>query len=213
MQDEELFWKITSLRLCGRDMKKGIKIHSGNYRMTGFQAAILLGQLEAFKINAEILNSNGLALDKVISEAPGVAPLYRNKNITRQCSYGFAFLYKKEYFDGIDTIDFHRTLFAEIGCSEYLLYESLANSTTYNPTSKKRHKLGKKYLEAINPSRWKLPVTEDLIRGKAVVIPWWRILNTPPEKAGLLADAITKIYENRKKLRDKLKKVKSINLH
>jgi dTDP-4-amino-4,6-dideoxygalactose transaminase len=44
-QDEKLFCRLMSLRNCGREYFKS-RIHSGNYRMTGFQAAILLAQLE-----------------------------------------------------------------------------------------------------------------------------------------------------------------------
>ncbi|RQW03420.1 DegT/DnrJ/EryC1/StrS family aminotransferase, partial [candidate division KSB1 bacterium] len=115
MQNEDHYWKVVSQRSCGREMKGGIKVHSGNYRMTSFQAAILLGKLAAHRKNADIIDRNGLALDQAIADAPGVKPLFRNTNITRQCSYGFVFLYDSEAFDGLDVKMFRQALSAELG--------------------------------------------------------------------------------------------------
>jgi len=162
MQDEEHYWKVVSQRSCGREFRPGFKEHSGNYRMTSFQAAILRGQLAALKENAPVIDRNGLALDGAIAEAPGVRPLRRNPHINRQCGYAFVFLYDRATFDGLSAAAFRQALSAETGVNFGTTYTPLSHSEVYYPQTKKRHHLSQSYLEAITPSRWPLPVTEDL---------------------------------------------------
>jgi len=196
MQDEELYWKVVSQKGCGREFKPGVKVHSGNYRMTSFQAAVLLGQLAGFRRNAPRIDRNGLALDKAVSEAPGVRPLRRSPRITRQCSYCYAFLYDPEAFDGLDAARFREALSAEVGVPFGTTYTPLNHSEVYYPHTKRRHHLSKSYVRAITPSRWALPVCESLWRDRAVVA-GWHILACPPSRARLLTDAIVKVHERR----------------
>jgi L-glutamine:2-deoxy-scyllo-inosose/3-amino-2,3-dideoxy-scyllo-inosose aminotransferase len=199
MQKEEYYWLIVSQRSCGREFKPGVRLHSGNYRMTSFQAAVLRGQLAAYRENADIINRNGLKLDKAIADAPGVKPLRRNEHITRQCGYSFAFLYDKEKFDGLDRMDFQKALTAELGIEFDETYTPLSHSDLYTPHLKQRHKLSDDYLKAITPSRWEFPVADDLWKNKAVVT-LWQIYGCPQDRAHLLTDAISKIYENRNEI-------------
>lgn len=196
MQDEDLYWKVVSQRNCGREYRPGLQVHSGNYRMTSFQAAVLRGQLSALRKNAPRIDRNGLALDNAIADAPGVRPLRRNKHIRRQCGYAFVFLYDSKAFDGIDGATFRQALTAELGTPFRTTYTPLSHSEVYYPHTKKRHRLNRSYLKAITPSRWKLPVADDLWLNKAVVSPW-DIYACPPGRARLLTDAIVKIHENR----------------
>jgi len=199
MQQEDHYWKVVSQRSCGREMKAGIKVHSGNYRMTSFQAAILLGQLEAHRANAPIIDRNGLALDKAVADATGVKPLRRDKKITRQCSYAFVFLYDSQAFNGLNVKTFRQALSAELGIPFDTTYTPLDHSEVYYPHTKKRHQLSEAYQKAIHPSRWQLPVANDAWANRAVLTPW-RIFGCPPERTQLLTDAIVKIYENRSQL-------------
>ena len=196
MQQEDYYWLVVSQRSCGREYKPGVRMHSGNYRMTSFQAAVLRGQLAAYKENVAIIDRNGLTLDKAIADAPGTRPLRRNKHITRQCGYSYAFLYDKEKFDGLSRIDFQKALSAELGIAFDECYIPLSHSDLYTPHTKKRHQLNATYLKAITPSRWKLPVADDLWQNKAIVT-LWQIYGCPQDRAHLLTDAIAKIYENR----------------
>ncbi|MBC7185847.1 MAG: DegT/DnrJ/EryC1/StrS family aminotransferase [Calditrichaeota bacterium] len=198
-QDETLYWRVVSQRLCGREVGPGVRVHSGNYRMTSLQAAVLRGQLAALRRNAPVLDSHGLALDRAVAEAPGVRPLHRDPRITRMCSYAFAFLYEAEAFDGLDASLFRRALSAELGLNFDTTYAPLNQSEVYFPHSKRRHQLSRSYVRAITPSRWELPVAEGLHRHRAVLTPW-RILACPPSRAHLLTEAIGKIYRHRHEL-------------
>ncbi len=198
-QKASLYWKLRSLRTCGRAVKGTASIHSGNFRVTSFQAGVLLGQLAAMRKNAFVMDRNGRALDRAVAAAPGVAPLRRSKRITRQCSYAYAFLYDKDAFDGLPALKFRKALSAELGVKFGSVYEPLNRSSLYRPHTKKRHQLSKSYLKAINPARWKLPVCQALFDGRAVTSDW-DILACPPNRARYLTDAITKIHEHRKEL-------------
>ena len=195
MQKEDRYWKVVSQKGCGREYN-GFRMHSGNYRMTSFQAAVLLGQLAGFKKRAPIIDRNGLALDRAVAAAPGVRPLRRNPHITRQCSYCYAFLYDPKAFDGLDGAAFRRALSAELGVGFGTTYTPLSHSEVYFPHTKKRHHLSAAYVRAITPSRWKLPAAEALWKDRAVLT-GWQFLACPPERAHRLTDAIVKIYENR----------------
>jgi L-glutamine:2-deoxy-scyllo-inosose/3-amino-2,3-dideoxy-scyllo-inosose aminotransferase len=199
MQKEDDYWKVVSQRSCGREYKKRTRVHSGNYRITSFQAAVLRGSLAAMKVNAPVIDLNGLALDGAVADAPGVRPLRRHKNITRQCGYAFVFLYDTEAYDGLDGGTFRRALSAELGRNFGSTYMPLNHSDVYYPHTKKRHRLSKSYVKAITPSRWYLPEAEALWKDRAIVTDW-SVYGTAPSRAPLLTDAIVKIHENRHEL-------------
>jgi len=199
MKREDDYWKVVSQRSCGREFKPGVKIHSGNYRLTSLQAALLRGQLAALKRNAPIMDRNGLALDRAVEAAPGVRPLRRNKHITRQVGYAFGFLFDPQQWDGVSGATFRTALSAELKWGFGGTYTPLNHSEVYYPHTKRRHQLSKEYVRAITPSRWKLPVAESLWQDRAVTS-GWSIFGTAPVRAHLLTDAIAKLYEHRAEL-------------
>ena len=195
---EDDYWKVVSQRSCGREFK-GVKVHSGNYRLTSLQAALLRGQLVALKRNAPIMDRNGLALDRAVAAAPGVRPLRRNRHITRQTGYGYAFLYEPAQWDGVAGGIFRKALSAELGWGFGSTYTPLNHSEVYYPQTKRRHQLSREYRRAITPARWQLPAAEALWKDRAV-ISGWSIYGTAPARAHQLTDAIVKLYENRDQL-------------
>ena len=197
-QDPDLHDRIVSLRSCGRAVR-GSQVHSGNFRMTAFQAAILRGQLAALKENADVFDRNGRALDAAVDAAPGVRSLTRHPAVTRQCSYGFVFLFDSDAFDGVDAVTFRKALKAELGVGFGTCYEPLNNSDVYYPDQKPRHQLSESYLEEIRPNRWDLPVARDLWANK-IVLTHWPIFGAASTRAGLLTDAIAKIYRHKEEL-------------
>jgi L-glutamine:2-deoxy-scyllo-inosose/3-amino-2,3-dideoxy-scyllo-inosose aminotransferase len=196
-RNRKVWERLTSLRACGREEVRGARMHSGNFRLGGFQAAVLRGQIAALRRNASVMDRNGRALDRAVDAAPGVRALPRDRRITRQCSYMYAFFYDREAFDGLPLGEFRRALSAELGVSFMGTYTPLHHSEVYYPHTKKRHRLSARYVRAITPSRRRLPECERLWRDRAVLAPWRAILGCPPKRARLLTDAIAKIYENR----------------
>lgn len=203
--NEDFYWKIVSQRSCGREFKTGVKVHSGNYRLTSLQAALLRGQLAALKHNAPLFDRNGLALDAAVAAAPGVRPLRRNKHITRQTGYCYAFLYDPAAYDGLPGSVFREALSAETGCRFHSTYAPLSHSDVYYPHTKKRNKISREYLAAITPTRWKLPVADSLWKDRAILC-HWSMYGLAPSRAPLLTDAIAKLYENRAELLNAVRK-------
>jgi L-glutamine:2-deoxy-scyllo-inosose/3-amino-2,3-dideoxy-scyllo-inosose aminotransferase len=200
-QSEELYGKLISQRACGREMKKGCRVHSGNYRMTSLQAGILRGQLEALRKNADIIHQSGLELDKAVEAAPGVNVLRRDRSVTRQCGYAFVFAYDPQRYDGMDCGIFRKALSAELGVEFGSTYEPLNCSPYYFPHTKRRHQIGGGYTDAINPKQWLLPCAEEAYRNRAVAA-GWRLFGCDRRRVHLLTDAIAKIYEHRSELRE-----------
>lgn len=198
-QDEILCWRVVSQRLCGCEVRPGIGVHSGNYRMTCSQAAVLRGQVAALRRNAPALDGHGLALDRAGAAAPGVRQPRRDPRITRMCSYAFAFRYEAEAFDVLGANLFRRALSAELGLSFDTTHAPLSQSELYFPHTKRRHQLSRSYARAITRARWELPVAESLHRQRAALSPW-RILACPPSRDHLLTEGIAKIHTHRHEL-------------
>jgi len=199
INNEDHYWKVVSQRSCGREFRPGLKVHSGNYRMTSLQAAILRGQLAAHVVNCETIDRMGRALDAAVDAAPGARSLRRHPKLTRQCSYGFLFLFEPEEFDGLDVVTFRKALSAELGFEFWNSYTPLHRSEVYYPHTKKRHQLSAEYTSAIDPSRWDLPVADEF-RENRIVLGHWSIFGCGDDGPDLLTQAIAKIHEHRHEL-------------
>ena len=147
------------------------------------------------------MDRSSRALDAAVADAPGVEPMFRSNKLTRECGYCFIFRYNKDAFDGLDVAVFRQALSAELNYGFTSTYEPLPRSRFYYPHTKRRHHLSKRYVSAITPSRWKLPVIESLARDRAVLT-GWAVFACPPNRAHYLTDAIAKIHENRMELID-----------
>ncbi len=202
MNSKDLYGVIESQRCCGRRFPERPKaqMHSGNYRMTSLQAALLRGQLAAMHRNAAVMDRNGQALDRAVAAAPGVLPMRRDPRITRQVGYCYAFRYDSEAYDGVPLVTFRKALAAELSWDFFPAYTPLHHSELYTPHTKRRHQISAAYTRAITPSRWKLPVAHDIWENRAVIT-LWQIYGLAPSRAHFLSDAIAKLHENRAELR------------
>lgn len=88
-------------------------ILSSNYRMTEFQAALLLSQLRRLPRQVEIKHDNGEYLAAELRKIGGVEPLKRDSRITKRGYYFFVIRYHPEEFDGLPKDRFLQALNAE----------------------------------------------------------------------------------------------------
>lgn len=90
---------VQSLVNCGRasvtDQFKR-RVVGSNYRITEFQAALLLGQLERLPALAETRSRNAARLGKALSEIEGIRPLPPQPALTREAIYNYVFQYRPE---------------------------------------------------------------------------------------------------------------------
>ena len=114
--DDKLFETIWSLHNVGR--KTGGQwyehINLGcNYRMTQFQAALLLVQME--RLDKELMqrDENGLYLAELLKEVEGITPLLRTPEATIHSYHLFPFKYDRSKFSGCSKKEFAALLAAE----------------------------------------------------------------------------------------------------
>jgi dTDP-4-amino-4,6-dideoxygalactose transaminase len=121
--NEELANKVWGLTNQGR--KKGGKWYEhyllgANYRMTGFQAAILLAQLERLAAQVELRQTNAAILNRELQANPqlGLVPIGRSSDATSHAYHIYVTRYNPEALDGLSRERFVEALVAEgVPCS------------------------------------------------------------------------------------------------
>jgi L-glutamine:2-deoxy-scyllo-inosose/3-amino-2,3-dideoxy-scyllo-inosose aminotransferase len=205
-EDEHLAARLDSLRNCGRvspllPVERQSPPGSGNFRLTEWQAAVLLAQLERLPEQLERRERAAAVLDDRLAELPGVSPLRRHPAITRQSYYAYGFQFIPEVWEGVSRAAFCRAVGAELGVAALgAPYQPLNDCSLYRPHSKRRHRLGDDYWAAVDPAWYHLPVTERISREEGVLLSH-RFLLLPPSAMEQLIDAIEKVFEHRDELK------------
>lgn len=89
-----------------------------NLRMTEFQGALLLSQMEGVKERAKIRSDNADYLSNMLSEIPGIVPARMYEGCTLNAYHLYMFRYYPEEFSGLPRNKFVKALRAEgIPCS------------------------------------------------------------------------------------------------
>lgn len=209
--NHELAEKMDALRNCGRrpegeeykDVDKGAGVYSdegnfiqsGNYRITEFQAAILIEGLKRLPEQNKTRDENGIYGNTLLTELPGITPMRRDERETNEAYFNFAFRYNKNEFKGLPIEKFREALGAEIGLEVEACYEPLNNCSLYKPLTKPaRHKLSDDYWKMIDPSRFNLPVCEKIFKEESVCIHHKILMGTKGDM-DMLISAIKKIYD------------------
>lgn len=204
--DEALYERLYSLRNCGR-RREGARdenwrpIQSGNYRMTEWQAAVLLCQLGRFEEQMERKEQNARMLDEALGEIPGVEPMKLHPQVTRRNLYGYVLRYDEREFEGFSVGAFRKALSEETGLAFEPPYRPLNTSPLYRPRTKRRHRLSEEYWDRIDPSRYSLPVAEHAYRNEAVRVLHQALLADPGELA-LVPEAVLRLHEHASDLVD-----------
>jgi dTDP-4-amino-4,6-dideoxygalactose transaminase len=119
--DKELSERIWSIHNCGRVPDGAWYEHhvlGGNYRMTQFQAALLLSQMKRLPDQQKRREENALYLTEKLSGIPGIRPLARDPRVTTHAYHLYIFRYDSSAFEGLPRARFIEALSAEgIPCS------------------------------------------------------------------------------------------------
>ncbi len=208
--DSQLYEKLDALRNCGRrpvneqlaDKGTGIYgdegnlIQSGNYRITDFQAALLIESLKRLPEQNQIRDENAKYVNSLLSELPGIQPMRVDKRETMRAYYNFSFRYNKDEFKELDVGKFREALGKELGCPVEPSYEPLNACALYTPHTKPwRYKLNEKYWKEIDPVRFNLPVCHRIYQEESVCFHHSILMGTKADM-DLIAKAIEKIYDN-----------------
>ncbi|MEX2016175.1 MAG: DegT/DnrJ/EryC1/StrS family aminotransferase [Candidatus Hydrogenedentales bacterium] len=201
---KQLFERLYSLRNCGRGYKDDMThaVQSGNYRLTEFQAGILLGGLSRLDKQVKLRDANAQYLNARLADIPGVAPMRRRKQVTQQSYFNFAFRIDQNHFRGVNNHLFCKALNAELNMPDGFEppYQPLNDCALYKPRTKPRHKLNADYWKAIDPKRFKLPVCKDAHEKTGCVVHHAVLMGTKKDM-DQIADAVAKVSANAEALR------------
>jgi len=201
--DDELMDRCYAFHNIGQPANKSsIKgsIIGPKYRMTEFEAAVLLPQFDTLEEQVNLRNKNAAYLTNRLNEIPGIIPQKLCKGVNRGTYYLYGFRYKKEYFSDIPRNTFLKALRAE-GISNTTMYfdrlnkqhfiEHTLNSKAYQKIYSKERL--RRYLEENNCPN------NDQLSEEGVWLWQWFLIGTK-EDMDDIANAIIKIYENKDKL-------------
>jgi len=195
--DEKLADKCWSYHNCGRVRTGAWYEHhvvGSNFRMTGWQAAILLAQMERLDEQTEIRNRNGLYLSEKLSEIEGIRPARRDERVTKHAYHLYVFMYDASGFGNEPRSRFLQALSAEgIPCSPG--YNPLYKHDLFKAPIQKCPLSCGYYKGEVDYSKVFCPVTEKACDEEAV---WFgqNMLLGDQEDMDDIVKAIKKIKEN-----------------
>lgn len=187
--DDALASTVWSLRNVGRP-KDGPwyqhSIYGWNYRITEWQAAVLLAQLERAPKLMEKREASARYLDKLLRQVDGVEPLPNDPRVSRHAYHLYVFRYDPAEFNNLS-----KELFVEA-----LRAEGIPCNAGYRPL------YSYSFLPRSNP----LPNTEKAAYSEAVWIPQ-PVLLAEKEDLEDIIKAIEKIKKHSSKIKERYKTI------
>lgn len=174
-------------------------------RLTEYQAAIGLAQIERLEEQTELRNVNARYLNSRLEEIQGIMPARLYGNVTRAAYHLYPFLYRKEAFSGLSRNLFLQALRAEgVPCASG--YTEL-NKMPYLKNAFEGRFFKKFYPPSrINYQKYQeensCPLNQELCTELAVWIPQNILLGTKTDMDNIAA-AIAKIKANAVKIKEK----------
>lgn len=177
----------------------GFRIMGNKCRMAEYQAAILLAQMKRLEEQTETRNENAKYLTSRIKDIPGIIPHKLYDGVTRAAYHLYPFRYKKEHFHNVPRSKFLAALRAEgVPCSsgynrvnKNAFFENALQSKNFRKAySKKRLDRCRQLNHCPDGDR---------LSDEAVWFFQSILLGTKRDMDDI-ADAISKIYENRAEL-------------
>jgi dTDP-4-amino-4,6-dideoxygalactose transaminase len=179
---------------CGRERGRWFYHHASigsNFRMTEWQGAVLLAQLERFPAQHAVRNANAIALGEALAAIPGLRAQKRDERMDSQGNYCFVVHYDEREFAGLPLRRFEEALYAE-GIPLGVSYPSLSDlelfrSGNFAPTLRGS-------APAIDYANLHLPVAEHA----AATTVWMehRILLAERDRVLRVAEAAARIQAN-----------------
>ncbi len=197
----EYFELLQSLTNCGRasltDRFKR-RVVGWNYRLTEFQAALLIGQLELLPELAARRSRNAALLSQALEGLEGVRPLPRQPELTREAIYSYVFQYRPPD-ERVSRDLFVAALEAEGIPADGRFYEPVYRSDLFpaRPDAFPQLAVGRDH--PINYQECCCPVAERAAYREAVWLPQFLLLGEESDVADI-ARAVAKVLENREAL-------------
>jgi perosamine synthetase len=200
--NEDLMDKCYTVHNHGTSRQGRTEVAGPKYRMNEFEAAVLLGQWDGVEERFARRNENAARLTYRLKDVPGIRPQKLYKGTESGSFYLYPMSYLKEEFGDIDRDIFLKALRAEgVSLSPYIknglhkepwIEHILAQPVYKKMFSKKRLREYREQCEC--------PMCDQVCREMAMIWASGPLL-AAKEDMDDIADAITKVYENRDKLR------------
>jgi len=178
-----------------------LPVRGRNNRLVEFAGAVLCAQSAVIEKNAETRQENGMYLNKLLSEIPGVIPAKLYPGATRSAWHLYMFRIDKEKF-GIDRNTFCKALHAEnieawggYGAENWMEYTKRVYSTR---TARRLY--SEKFLNDWTERMGNLPMYKRLC-SEAVWFGQYVLLG-PRSNMDIFADAVRRIQKNAAAIRD-----------
>src|SRR3954454_17428684 len=114
--DQQLLDAAWNYADCGRERGRWFYHHAtigSNFRMTEWQGAVLLAQLERFPEQHATRNANAIALGEALAQIPGLRAQRRDERMDSQGNYCFVVHFDSAEFAGMPLRRFEEALEAE----------------------------------------------------------------------------------------------------
>ncbi len=186
---QELEERSETLVNCGRASETdryGFRAVGHNYRMTEFQAALLLAQLERLEEQTAQRESSAAHLESCLKGVAGLCPLRRDPRQDRRAIYHYVLRYDPAAFAGVPRDAFVAALEAEGVPADGMFYEAVYRSSLFAAPAGSFRALP-------------CPVAERAAYQESVWIPHWVLLGER-EDVEQVAAAISKIQEHGEEL-------------
>jgi dTDP-4-amino-4,6-dideoxygalactose transaminase len=196
--DEEIFELCQSYVNCGRASQTDHYEHrilGFNYRMTEFQAAILLAQLERLPEQTECRAARAAHLSTMLASIPGIELLRKDERQTTQAIYQFVFKYNAEAFGGASRDRFVAALEAEGIPADGLFYEPVYRSVLFQVDPLDFPALNCRGAQDLPWATTRCPVAERAAYQESVWLPHQLLLGRN-EDVEQIVEAITKLQTN-----------------
>ena len=201
--DEELAEAAWSIHNCGRTRTGAWYEHAlvgGNYRMSEFQAALLLSQMRNLEDQSRRRSRNASLLSERLSEIEGIRPLDVDARVSRHAYHLFVFRYDPAAFAGVPRERFLEALSAEgIPCASGYrpLYREPAFQARFRDYPLDSPAFGgRPDYAAVHH-----PVTERICAGEAVWLTQNLLLGSEEDTASI-AEAVAKVQQHARRLAD-----------
>ena len=114
--DRSFYERLYPVYNCGRSLDGAWYGHISpgmNYRLSAFQAAVLLCQMKHIGKWVRQRESNGVYLEELLHEIPGISCARREADTERNAYHLFIFTYNDQQFNGLSKARFIKALQAE----------------------------------------------------------------------------------------------------
>jgi dTDP-4-amino-4,6-dideoxygalactose transaminase len=199
--NRELAEAAWSIHNCGRVPNGAWYEHrrlGANFRLTEFQAALLLSQMRFLKDHIKTREENGQYLDSKLNEIAGVNPMRRDPRVTTHAWHLYMFRFNSSEFEGLSREKFIEALNAEgVPCSSgYVpLYREGMFKVDLDSCPVGCSLYGRK----MDYDKISLPVVENACTQEAVWLYQYMLLGDKQDMDEIAA-AVSKIRENAKEL-------------